>query len=147
MLIHKTGIVLSPKHYKDWHAECVGDPTDTGGIHVVLRHSDHQKPVTFWEVTMDEMEQVLRDQKITIIWEGENTISSFLDKCNLTKKLAKKSLIIFILKLKQRWFLILLNLSLTLIFRQSYFHIMLNKQAIQISFFLVSNQNVFCVII
>lgn len=41
MLIHKTGIVLSPKHYKDWHAECVGDPTDTGGIHVVLRHSDH----------------------------------------------------------------------------------------------------------
>lgn len=66
---------------------------------------------------MDEMEQVLRDQKITIIWEGENTISSFLDKCNLTKKLAKKSLIIFILKLKQRWFLILLNLSLTLIFR------------------------------
>lgn len=90
MSIHKTGIVLSPKPYHDWQAECIGDLTDTGGVYVVLRHSAHFQPVTFWEVALDEMEQVLRDKKIIILWEGEGTISSFLGESNLTKKFAKK---------------------------------------------------------
>lgn len=90
MLIHKTGAVLSPKHYKNWKTECVGDSTDTGGVYVILRHSDHWKPVTFWEPTLDKIEQTLRQEKITILWDDERTISTFLGQSNLTKQLAKK---------------------------------------------------------
>ncbi|CAI3924835.1 unnamed protein product [Commensalibacter communis] len=90
MSTHKTGVVLSPKHYKNWCAEYVSDSTDTGGIYVILRHTDHWKPVTFWEVTLNEMEQTLKGQNIIILWEGEHTISSFLSSDNLTKKFAKK---------------------------------------------------------
>ncbi|CAI3924177.1 unnamed protein product [Commensalibacter communis] len=90
MSTHKTGVVISPKHYKNWCAEYVSDSTDTGGIYVVLHHTDHWKPVTFWGLTLNEMEQALRDQNITILWEGEHTISSFLSSDNLTKKFAKK---------------------------------------------------------
>lgn len=90
MLIHKTGVVLSPKYYKDWQAECVGDPTDTGGIYVVLRHPDHGQSETFWEPTLHQTEQTLRKEKITILWDDEGTLSSFLDHCNLTKSFSKK---------------------------------------------------------